>query len=412
MVNFAASEYVKIAEAARILGVTQRWVYHRILNGELPASKVGGLYLIQRKALDGLIEQGQVVPSPKETNQPAPLPPLKCGFCFRLLSDDSQVAGLCESEGCSKVICRQCWELDIHFCNQHSPSREQRWKQALVKRQQGLYPVLVKASTARLRETGYLNRIHQRLAEISTLIHPETGEVLTVSDWSAALQSGDERADLMNILGRVVLDAEMTAQMPLNAWHTYHLKSGRGRRQSSLQIHVQAVSRLQEMARDGFDTQGLNADDLNLWLQKTIDEPTRGGDFRLVLLAATTGWAKSARAWVSGGQSITYHHRLALLYLFDLDSNELVYNKGDDRASRYAELFRPLLAGEELDEISREIERELGFSDAVTLESLVRVLPYPAEKIQQALRSMADQGKYVITEMEGLGVTLVKKQAL
>ena len=62
MADPVTSEYLKISEAAQLLGVTKRWVYRRVLSGELPASKVGNLYFIHRSDLKSLMEQ---LPAPE-----------------------------------------------------------------------------------------------------------------------------------------------------------------------------------------------------------------------------------------------------------------------------------------------------------------------------------------------------------
>lgn len=64
-------ELLKIADAARLLGVNRRTIYRRIWNGELPASKVGGLYFIRRTDLEDLLtpkqKQATVTPKADET---------------------------------------------------------------------------------------------------------------------------------------------------------------------------------------------------------------------------------------------------------------------------------------------------------------------------------------------------------
>jgi len=105
----SSSEYLKVAEAARLLGVTHRWVYRRVLSGELPASKVGGLYFIHRKDLQELMETGRIEPDKEIESEPEKtLPGLKCSACLRLLKDESEIGGGCESDGCGEIICQRC----------------------------------------------------------------------------------------------------------------------------------------------------------------------------------------------------------------------------------------------------------------------------------------------------------------
>ncbi|MHC1783625.1 MAG: helix-turn-helix domain-containing protein [Anaerolineaceae bacterium] len=412
MLNPPGSEYMKISEAAHFLGVTQRWVYRRVLSGELPASKVGGLYFINRRDLQSLLEGGRVVAGPADTlAEGSSLPRLKCGFCYRLLDDESEVGGLCEKDGCGDIICQKCWELNIHSCARHSPTRDQRLQKAEEQKQAGRLKVLVKAGAARLGEKNFLNRIHAHLSGFSTLIHPASGEALNIPSWDEILEEGDDRAGLMHLLGKVVLDSATTSQMPLNAWHHYAIKT-KIKKASPLELHVQAVSRMEGMVRDGFDTEPLSTGDLNTWIEKLVEVPAKSGNFRLVLLASTTGWDEAARAVVTGGPGQTFTHRLALLYLYDMAAGELIYNNGDDRARRYAELFRPVLADEELAEIIQAVNVLMGVHDSLTLDEAQKSLAFEPEKVKKAFERMSENGEFVLTEIKGLGATLVKHQAL
>ena len=404
------SEYMKIADAARFLGITQRWVYRRVLSGELPASKIGGLYFIRRKDLQALLEGGRVRPG--EAEPAGTLPRLKCGFCYRLLKDDGEIGGDCAGEDCVEVICLKCWQLNIHTCVRHSPTRDQRLQKAIEQKNAGRISVLVLAPDARLAETSFLNRIHARLGTFSTLIHPVTGEARNISSWEEILQRGDGRAELMQLLGRVALDAATTAQMPLNAWHQYSLKSRKARGGSPVELHVHVVSDMEQMVRDGFASAPLGVGDLNRWIEHCIEAPIPAGGFRLVLLASTTGWDDAVRRIINPASGAAFSHRLALLYLYDLVKNELIYNMNDDRARRYAEIFRPALPSEELTQVIRGIIGHLGGHDSITLTDAQQHLPFPPEVVQQAFLALAENGEYVLTEIKGLGTTLVKRQAL
>ena len=88
------------------------------------------------------------------------------------------------------------------------------------------------------------------------------------------------------------------------------------------------------------------------------DAPLRAATFRLVLLASPTGWDESVRQAVNPSSGYAFSHRQALLYLFDLPMSELTYNINDDRARRYAELFRPVLPFEALQEVIRGVQAE------------------------------------------------------
>ena len=55
---------------------------------------------------------------------------------------------------------------------------------------------------------------------------------------------------------------------------------------------------------------------------------------------------------------------------------------------------------------------EYKVDDSLTLEEAQRSLPFPPEKVSRAFSDMAADGTYILTEIKGLGTTLVKRQAL
>lgn len=402
------SQYLKIDEAARLLGVSRRWVYRRIWSGELPASKVGGLYFIPRQALQALLAGGRPLADEPEPTAPVSAR-LKCGACYRLLESDAEIGEVCQSEGCAELICSQCLAEGVQHCAQHSPSREQKWEAVQRRFQQGELPLLLKSSSARLRELNFLNRIQMRLETIRSLFHPQTGESITIPDWNLLLEQHDERAEVMRLRGKVVLDTGMLAQTPLNAAVTYRLPLMRNQKGAPLEIHVQVFSRLENMLRDGFDTQPLSAEQLQAHIIRLSEAAQRGVAFQIVVLAATTGWDAAARQVLLGDErEKAFSHRQFLLYLFDLERSELLYNRRDDRLRLYAELFAPLLPAEELEDVIRMIEKEMLVYDSLTLQYAIEILPYPAATLQRAFERLAGAGKYALTDVPNLGLTLVR----
>lgn len=104
-----------------------------------------------------------------------------------------------------------------------------------------------------------------------------------------------------------------------------------------------------------------------------------------------------------------YAHRLLLIYLFDLESGELLYNLQDDRLRRYAVLFAPLLPSEEIEEVIGDIEKQLLAYESLTLEYAAEILPYTRSLLQQAFERMVATSRYTLTDVPGLGLTIVRK---
>jgi excisionase family DNA binding protein len=52
---------LSIEEAAKLLGIGRNLCYERVKAGEIPVIKIGRRLLVPRRALEKLLEQGQVV---------------------------------------------------------------------------------------------------------------------------------------------------------------------------------------------------------------------------------------------------------------------------------------------------------------------------------------------------------------
>ena len=258
-----STEFLKINEAARYLGVTRRWVYRRIWNGDLPASKVGGFYFIHKQDLEALISKGKTGRLKEEKEKVVP-PILKCGYCFRLLELDSQIGDVCEAENCDELICTQCISENIHRCVKHIENHQQLWDRALEEYRQGVRKVLVSDSQARLREIDILQRLQTRLSTISTVRHPLSEQILTVKNWESIREEGDERAEIMKLVNKVVLETEWLTRVPLNAFVRFRLPELQNGNQKSepLVVLAEVLSRPIPMLQRGFDTEPLGVNEL------------------------------------------------------------------------------------------------------------------------------------------------------
>ena len=410
-----SSDLLRIAEIANLLGVARRTVYRRIWSGELPASKIGGLYYIRRSELEALLNSGRSGGSSLSNNENKPVEPLmRCGKCLRLIRSYDQIARRCAQEGCDEIMCTTCAAQGIEFCRLHelSPARKLLESQEMLS--SGEISILLKGNAARLREMNFLNRIRTRLAQIDTIIHPESGELLTVHDWESLLELNDQRAEVMRLKGKVVLDATDLAQTPINASLRFCIPAQKRQNGAPLEIEVRVISRLETMVQDGFDTQSMTADELTEQLVALSDQVAGRKEFHLVVIAATTGWDEASRAQIAGtsksGQA--FYHPQMLLYLFDLETGELIFNNKDDRLLRYMELFSPLLAAEEsvgVDEAVEKLMRSRGHG-SLALADALKELPYSERVLRHTFRQMQSSGRYQMVEMPDIGMVIVEVQ--
>ena len=126
-------------------------------------------------------------------------------------------------------------------------------------------------------------------------------------------------------------------------------------------------------------------------------------------LAATTGWDSAARRAIQGElPGKAFAHRHMLVYLFDLQRGELIYNLYDDRLRGYVELFAPILPEEEIKEVIAVIDMEFLTHDSLSLQYAVETLPFSASVLQKAFERLAATGGYVLTEVPEIGTAIVQ----
>lgn len=399
-------EFLKISEAANLLGVSQKTVYRWIKADELPATQMGGLFLIRRDDLNMRLDRrGSVsVQGDVELRQEI----LKCGSCFQIIQNTSQLGGQCANSECGRNICTSCAQKGIRYCLNHRPTNEQAWRSAEDKLEKGEYQLVVKSPNARQGELIYLNRLDARLSQIKSLMHPQTSELINIASWEQVRESSDEQARLLKLLNKMFLDSTLLMRYPLNAAYRYRLPVGKGQKGDPLELVIQVCSRMERMVARQYDTEPLNQDILMPQLARYTEDLEREKIYRLVVLASTTGWDPSTRQFIQGSRPGTaYFNRRALVYLYDFESGELIYNAKDEHASGYAELFSPSLPDEELAEIQEAIKNEMLAHDSLALADALSIFPYKRGMVEAAFHRLAESGRYKLAELPQVGLTLI-----
>ena len=174
-------------------------------------------------------------------------------------------------------------------------------------------------------------------------------------------------------------------------------------------VVAQVLSRSKTILQLGYDNQPLGPDELTPVLVKLGEQAQRDQVFTLIMLAATTGWNAEARTLVRGESTGTaFSHRWLLVYLNDLENRDLIYNRSDSRARGYADLFLSILPGEDVDEVINAIEKEMGMYDSMTLPQALQTLSYSQSSIEKAFAQMAANGRFALTEIQGIGQAIVR----
>jgi hypothetical protein len=157
----------------------------------------------------------------------------------------------------------------------------------------------------------------------------------------------------------------------------------------------------------------MTSEELMKILVKLSEEESTDNSFQLIVLASTTGWDSDARAVILGdpkrGDGSAFVHPGILIYLFDLESNQLIFNNNDDRLKQYVELFTPLLVTEETNHIIPEIEKLLASRghESLALSDAVKSLPYSERLLRQTFEKMQASGRYKIIEIPDLGGSVI-----
>jgi excisionase family DNA binding protein len=397
-------EYLRVAEVARMLGVTPRWVYQRIWDGELTASKTGKLYFVRRADVKALLDFPPTAEIPRKMSTQTE----KCGRCLKLVSVDKLV-DICEQEGCKLSLCSECWEKGFRTCRTHLPTREEALKRAQAEGAD----VLLQASDARLREVNFLQRIQAGIANVNTLVHPQTEEIFIVNDWKPLETTHDHRRELMQLLGRFTLTKDTTDYIPLNASARYTVYPKKEQTGKAIIIDVQVLSHLPAMVQQGFDTQPFGKPELTEHLLKYAQTAANAQETYLVLLAATTGWDETARQIILGNQKeAAFVHNYARFYLYDMETNELLYNQQDRLSRGYADLFSPLLPEEQLKTVIEALENRLKtwMYEHITLAEAQQFFPeYSAKLLRAAFERLAATKHYTLDEEIAESVTLIQQ---
>ncbi len=103
--------YMSLEEVADMLGVTYQLIYRLVRSGELPAVRLGKLYRVSRKDLDGYLERSKGATSAGGV----------CSACGTFYKSRTSLAQTCTADGCEEPICFDCWNrLGVRKCHDHA----------------------------------------------------------------------------------------------------------------------------------------------------------------------------------------------------------------------------------------------------------------------------------------------------
>lgn len=101
-------EFLSLEEVAEMLGVTYQLMYRLVRSGELPAIRLGKLYRVSRRDLDGYLARSKNVGGGT------------CSVCGTFYKSLKSLEQTCQVEGCEEPICFDCWNRShVRLCPKH-----------------------------------------------------------------------------------------------------------------------------------------------------------------------------------------------------------------------------------------------------------------------------------------------------
>lgn len=407
------TEFMSIKDVAEYLEVDYKTVYRLVRRGEIPSSQVGRVYRIRKADVetylaDQRLAQAKVssVPSLRTVQ----MPPLRCASCLRLLHDENEIGGVCETEGCNAPICTICWSRDQrHTCPDHAPSQSDRLAAARSQLDEGKVSVLVTALQACQREQAYISRFDAKVQKITRLRHPISGQIITPThSWAELRETSDQADELMELLRTGFLAADIEQTLPLNRSSGYRIPVKDGNRKALI-LAVRLIAHLPALIEQGFDTQPATAQEATRLLDEAIRKAESEASAILVGLASPTGWSQEARNYVvSGEPGRTFYHPAVLPYLVDLDRMSIAINPGDDRLAPMAPLFAPLLLEEGIAQAIEYIKRMLRTTGRVFISEISRDTGLDIVTIGQAFARLVQSGEYAAEDDPAFGKAIAR----
>ena len=108
--NGPSKEFLSLEEVALLLDVTYQLIYRLVRAGDIPASRIGRVYRIQRSDLDAYLERSKTDAPQRVT----------CAACGRAYASRHSIKGHCET--CEAPLCQDCvMRENRRFCKAHQP---------------------------------------------------------------------------------------------------------------------------------------------------------------------------------------------------------------------------------------------------------------------------------------------------
>ncbi len=399
--------FLSLKEMAQYLGMGYKAVWRLVLSGELPASKVGGIYRIRRNDAEAFLEQRKVarkVPERQLDNlDEKPFAGLylgragiNCSRCLRLIKTPEMVGGECQHPGCDAILCRSCWASENdRYCLEHKPSANIKLSEAQRRLNLGEISVIVTADQAYMREREFISRFDQHLGHHKSIRSPVDGSKIRVSSWESI---HEECADGDKVTMRSDKHKVPAKTYPLNCWSVYHVGRQKGR--GGFVIAAYAYSHLNTFDEDGFDTEPASRGELSWLLQNLLQQARDNHCLYIVGIGSPTGWDKDALKSISGETDERGFSDLNLApCLVDLQQNKVIFNPHDVRLKDFIHMYSGQTDEEALAKAVQLVREKLAEKDPITLKETAQTTGMDKDIIRKAFLQLEAGGDFTVVDM-------------
>ena len=414
--------FLSLKEMAQYLGMGYKAVWRLVLAGDLPASKVGGVYRIRKEDAENFLEKqkvplsGTVTKSPlgfRETSQEDSLfqksPGTSCARCLRLIKTVEMVGGECQDSLCDSILCRVCWanERD-RYCVDHKPSHEAKLEEVRQFMESGEIDVLVMSEQAYLREIGFISRFDQKIRQMNNLRSPVDGSKIRNPSWDDIHQEYTDDHEVTQL--RELVKAPSSTS-PRNVWSGYHFSKGKKNKNGGFVIATKVFSHLHAYNENGFDTNPVTRGELAWLLQGLVERARSSHSLYIVGIASPTGWDTEAKESISGeGGERSFSDLNLVPCLIDLQSTQLIYYAHDNRLKPFIHLFLGEFEDETVERVLSFVRNRLQEIDPLTSIAVTKEIGSDREVVKEAFERLNAEGGFTVVKIDKTGLAISKHQ--
>lgn len=260
----------------------------------------------------------------------------------------------------------------------------------------------VSAGEAKQYELNFIGRIEKKLAEEVELF----GKKFKVKDLKELKEIDTSR--FVGWRSKYGILSERDAKnLPENRHILAWLEERKLLRKEQYILKAAFVSRVEKYAENGFDTDPLELEDVNVYLVDARDKAKDLNKPIVLCIASPTGFEKAVRQHISGEE---FHKNFLSRYLsvclLDLETGELIYNPHDEVAREFSRIFEIEMDEEKISRAKKGIEEEMKMKGWITFKD---ALKYGNERtVKAAFYRIAEEKGWQIRFVEGVGLVLMK----